>query len=968
MKPLLLSLLISSLSFSAFAESQKQNTIRISPPRIPIQLVTPMNETAIQIQKVSTKVEILGSLAETTIELTFFNPNNRQLEGTLEFPLIEGQNITALALDINGEMRDAVPVPKAKGREVFEAIERRKVDPALLEQTAGNNFKLRVYPIPAKGTRTVRIQYQEVLANSTSGRQYSLPVNFGHSVSSYQLEVIAKGSQNQPISSQLNFKQNKSQHYSASLETKNINNLKTIDVVIPNENTPRLYTQSFKNQDYFYAEIPLSSESQVRELPNKIGILWDASLSARNKDIKSELALLDDYFKQVKNATVELTVLRHQAENPVQFKIKNGDWSSLKQYIEKISYDGASNLSNWKNNTQIDEYLLFSDGLENFGLKQKIQLQANQRLYTIYSNKLEIDSLRLRQFAESNHGQFITWSDATSFKHAQNQLFHDSDHLIRVDGKGVSDLQIPSYFAEDGLVKVFGQYSKSVGDQANLEIQVQQGKQVKNISLPFKNTTESKQIAPLWANYKVQELSQNATENQKQIQKIGQTFNIVTPNTSLIVLENLSDYLQYGIEFPESLRAEYLKTTTGPSKFLAHQQASQHASNRRDAINTYKEHQEWWNKKWPKDKPKEEKVPKKYAQAVPIAADAASAEYVMESAAVAHAPSPLANQSLARRTQSSNAATGSSNISIEIQPWKENAPYIDRLEKANKQQAFQIYLDERAENINNPSFYLTVADIFLQKGMNNEAKQVVSNLAELNLENRYILRLLGQQLMVLKQYEDAIQVYKKVLNIAEEEPQSWRDLALAYAENKQYDDAITTMNEVVNRKWDSRFGGIQLIAIDELNNMIAKAPNSAAINKIDKELIQNLPVGIRVVLTWDSDNSDMDLWVIDPNGEKTFYGNKNSYQGGKISNDFTGGYGPEVFWLKEPKSGEYTIKAHYFGDRQQIVTGPTTAFVRLIRNWGKPNQSEEILRIKMTKDRLNSGDDGGIMIGKFTVK
>ena len=966
MKPLLLSLLISSLCFTAFAETpQAKHTQRIKFPRPPIQLVTPKNESAIEIQKATTKVEILGNLAETTIELTFYNPNNRQLEGTLEFPLIEGQNITGLALDINGEMREAVPVPKAKGREVFEAIERRRVDPALLEQTAGNNFKLRVYPILPRGTRTVRIQYQEVLTNTASGRQYSLPVNFSNSVNSYELEVVAKGSENQPISSQLNFKQDQSQHYSAKFQTKNIHDLKTIDVVIPNENKPRLYTQTFKNKDYFYAEIPLSSESQPRELPNKIGILWDASLSAQNKDIKSELALLDDYFKRVKKATVEITVLRHQAEKPVQFKIKNGNWNELKQFIEKIRYDGATNISNWKNNTGINEYLLFSDGLENFGIQQKIKLQPNQRLYTIYPDNLQINSKRLRSLAESNHGQFISWSDSTSFKHAQNQLLQDSDRLIRVDGKGISDLEIPSYFAENGLIKVFGQYSKSVDDQANLEIQIQQGQQIKNIILPFKNKTESQQIAQLWAKHKVLNLDQNTPENQKQIQKIGQTFNIVTQNTSLIVLENLSDYLQYEIEPPESLRAEYQKGMNNPFRGLVKEEP---VDGLKLALKDYKEHQEWWNTKWPKDKPKNYEGSEKYAEVMPVSAQAASADYIMESAAVAPAPSARSNRSSPRRTQSSNATSQSSNISIEIQPWKEDAPYIDRLEKANKNEAFQIYLNERAENLNNPSFYLTVADIFLQKGMKNEAKQVVSNLAELNLENRYILRLLGQQLMILQQYDDAIQVYKKVLSIAEEEPQSWRDLALAYAENKQYDDAITTMYKVVNRQWDSRFGGIQLIATDELNNMIVKAPNSPAIKGINTQLIQNLPVGIRVVLTWDSDNSDMDLWVIDPNGEKTFYGNKNSYQGGKISNDFTGGYGPEVFWLKEPKAGEYTIKAHYYGDRQQIVTGPTTAFVRLIRNWGKPNQSEEILRIKMTKDRLNSGEDGGILIGKFTVK
>lgn len=980
MKPLLLPLIISSLTFTSIIAQAKSISTQRMPQRISISASIPANETAIQLKKVDTKVEIIGNLAETTLELTLFNPNKRQLEGTLEFPLQEGQNITALALDINGEMRDAVPVPKAKGRQVFEAIERRRVDPALLEQTQGNNFKLRVYPIPARGTRIVKITYQEILSSGAEGRKYSLPTNFGNHVNSYQLEVLVKGFEQAPSSGQLKFSAQNNQEFKASLQKNNIEQLQHIDISIPSENKARLYTQHFKNNDYFFAEIPLSKINQERQLPSKIGILWDASLSGKNRDIQSELVLLDAYFKKVANADIEVTILRQKIGKPTQFKIKNGDWSELKKYLENIQYDGATNLSTWINNTNIQEYLLFSDGLENFGKTANIALKPNQRLYSIHSDIDVNNALRLRQIAEKHQGQYITWNDPESFKQAQQMLLQDSARIIQVEGKGIHDIQIPSYLAENGLVGIYGQYSRLVGDQAALEIKTRQGNEVRSVVLPFKNAIESKQIAPLWAKHKVIDLNQNAVEHEKKILELGQKFNIVTPNTSLIVLENLSDYLQYEIEPPASLLAEYQKAVQNRWNVKQNQQEQ----SLENAIKNYKDHQEWWNKKWPKDKPQLEANEKREGQRgrpnpfsslgggsfnsnAVIVADAPPAPATVHTAQRTKRPQPMMTRHAASSKSSTNR-TSSSNYSIEIQAWKENAPYVSRLENASNQQAYNIYLDERAENLNNPSFYLTVSDIFIRKGMQQEAIQVVSNLAELNLENRYILRLLGQQLLILKQYQDAIEAYKKVLAMAEEEPQSWRDLALAYAENKQYNDAITTMYEVVKRSWDSRFGGIQLIATDELNNFIAKAPNSPAIKNIDSKLIKNLPVGMRVVLTWDSDNSDMDLWIIDPNQEKTYYGHKQSYQGGKISNDFTGGYGPEVFWLKEPKKGEYTVKAHFYGDRQQIVTGPTTAFVRLIRNWGKPNQSEEILRVKMTKERLNTQTDGAVMIGKFIVK
>lgn len=966
---------LTPLTFSTAKDVVIEPRIATSPVEImprPIQIITAKNGTAIQLKSVKTQVEIINGLAETTMEMQLYNPNTRPLEGNLEFPLQEGQQITALALDINGEMRDAVPVPKAKGQQVFEAIERRNVDPALLEQTQGNNFKLRVYPIPAQGTRTVRIRYQEALSQSSQDKRYRLPLQFANQVQNYQLEISIKGVETIPKSEQLTFTRNAKNEYRATLKNPKLTALKHIDILIPSNQQAQLFTQHFKNADYFYAEIPVVDMSQARPLPENIGILWDASLSARQRDLQSELALLDAYFQKIQNATVELTLLRYKASAPQSFKIKNGDWSALKKFLENVVYDGATHLCDWKNNSNIQEYLLFSDGLDNYGLQQNIQLSDKQRLYTIQGNALNLDHQQLRQLAEKNHGQYLFWQNTNEFKQAQHALLHDQSRLIQVDGNGISELYIPSYFPENGIVRVFGKYSPLVGDQAALKLKLNNGEQQQTLQLPFNSSLNSQQVAALWAKQKVAQLLPQATLNEQAIQSLAQDFNLVTPNTSLIVLENLDDYVQYKIQPPASLKAEYEQRITAQQQSM--QQKQQQALAR--SIDEYKEHQHWWEKDFPKQKIKPSHAEKMANAPVVEVAPApqmpapVSAEYAADAiatdsvAATTETREVLQSRSQKAQQRSSNTPQ---NITIEIQAWKDDAPYVARLEKASKQQAYQIYLDERENNLNNPSFYLTVAEIFKQKGLHDEAVLVISNLAELNLENRHVLRLLGQQLMLLQQYEDAIVIYQKVLNMAEEEPQSWRDLALAYAENKQYDDAIRTMYHVVSHEWDQRFGGIHLIAVDELNNFIAKAPNSPAIKDIDKKLIRNLPVGIRVVLTWDSDNSDMDLWVIDPNQEKTYYSNRHSAQGGKISNDFTGGYGPEAFWLKQPMKGEYSIKAHYYGDRQQIVTGPTTAFVRLIRDWGTSKQSEEILRVKMTKDRLQTGEDGAVLIGKFKV-
>ena len=134
-------LLITSLACSLMAKAQ-------SP-----QLSVKGNDSAlVKMSQLLINVKIVGNIAYTTAEMHFFNSGTKQMEAELLFPLPEGVSVSRYAIDINGKIREAVPVNKNKGKQVFEAIEHRRVDPGLLEKVEGNNFKTRIYPIMPKGS------------------------------------------------------------------------------------------------------------------------------------------------------------------------------------------------------------------------------------------------------------------------------------------------------------------------------------------------------------------------------------------------------------------------------------------------------------------------------------------------------------------------------------------------------------------------------------------------------------------------------------------------------------------------------------------------------------------------------------------------------------------------------------------------------------------------------------------------
>lgn len=115
-------------------------------------------------------VEIRDQIARTTIEESFVNHTSSRLEGIFHFPLPQDASISGFGMWIGGELVEADVVEKQRAREIYETILREKRDPGLLEWTGGNIFKARVFPIEANSEKRIKIVYTQVLP--LRGRQF----------------------------------------------------------------------------------------------------------------------------------------------------------------------------------------------------------------------------------------------------------------------------------------------------------------------------------------------------------------------------------------------------------------------------------------------------------------------------------------------------------------------------------------------------------------------------------------------------------------------------------------------------------------------------------------------------------------------------------------------------------------------------------------------------------------------------
>lgn len=107
---------------------------------------------------------------------------------------------------------------------------------------------------------------------------------------------------------------------------------------------------------------------------------------------------------------------------------------------------------------------------------------------------------------------------------------------------------------------------------------------------------------------------------------------------------------------------------------------------------------------------------------------------------------------------------------------------------------------------------------------------------------------------------------------------------------------------------------------------------------------------LRVVLSWDSNGTDLDLHVVAPDGEHTWYGSRAANNGGALDVDVTTGYGPEIYANPTPPKGLYHVFVNYFGAREdEYRTGMTTAQLAVVSGEGTPQETIRTFRVPMRR-------------------
>jgi Flp pilus assembly protein TadD len=253
-----------------------------------------------------------------------------------------------------------------------------------------------------------------------------------------------------------------------------------------------------------------------------------------------------------------------------------------------------------------------------------------------------------------------------------------------------------------------------------------------------------------------------------------------------------------------------------------------------------------------------------------------------------------------------------------------------------------------------------LGDVLMDRGEKDDAERVYSSIVELLPHDPDAQRALAT---LLKQRGDLDAARQRLVSAVETRPKDSRllfELADVELRLGRMDAATTRLESVIaapdtpeqirypaKQRLGQVFGEGRRKAKESGNEPVAQELT----RKIDKlELHGALENDIKVYLTWDTDRTDVDLWVTTPSGEKIFYQHKQGTGGEALFDDVTTGYGPESFTAPAAQTGEYLVQVNYFSARRSAFPEARGEVV-VVLDEGRPSEKKRVLPYRLFAEK-----------------
>ena len=851
--------------------------------------------------------------------------------------------------------KQAIMVSREKAAFAYNDTVAKQVDPALLEWGGAGIFSAKVFPLFAKQTHRVVIGYDLDLRRLDGDLMLDLPLSDRNIEKRVNLTINSKGSSsvmlNKVISGELQPSQSILGNNELIETSLSSNKLDGIRVTVK-EHANVTLVQSDDVANYFTRQwvVDLPKESTVSN-PNAIFVV-DTSLSASPDKFYQWLELLEQILSNNEQDIEQFAFMHFNTQThwwrPGFVKNNPKQRERLKNHLQHLVLEGATNLSaaleeaalpKWRdeevtNNSQTNpnhassyDVFLFSDGASTWGetepyfisesvKRQKTKNSDFQRLFT-YSLGVngEDQSLLQHLTREIGGGNFVLSKDEnyTSLSKAHRWLPWS---IAKVSAEGSSDLLIrgrPNTVYPGQLLTFAGRSKGTVSGP--IRISVKKGSKEKSFDIATLVKIDSTLAARSYGQIAVNQLESLGELEGKVAAAYANYYRVPGRSSSLLMLESNADYERYKINPQQDKFVVKRRVVTSVFESIRENIAAVLSSPKKRFLDMLQNLSNLDMIKF--------KLPGPAMLMI---------EYLPESAFSYADVNKTLNDNL--------------NESRPMDDFKASKGYLKMLKSG----------DINYEKLRKESRKR------LKRYDNQSGLTVLSSLVENSPNDVMILREVAFEAEKLGLFIEAFQLHMKAAKLRPFEPQSYNYLAKLAHKQGLPDLALAYFEIGMAGEWSARFGDFKLIhQIDYMNflKQLESADDSGvafdatfdakdfAELKYEQLLrqVESSASDLIIAIGWNSERSDVDLHVIEPSGEECYYSHKETKSGGRITADVTQGYGPEMYMNHKAPKGEYEIYVKYFSSDRNKMGVNTSVQVRIIENWGRANQTEQLRNI-----------------------
>ncbi|QIE60001.1 hypothetical protein G5B37_10625 [Rasiella rasia] len=654
----------------------------------------------------------------------------------------------------------------------------------------------------------------------------------------------------------------------------------------------------------------------------KITVFWDASSKTRARDTEREITFLKEFLTTKSGAEVRVVIFNESIVSNTSFSISEATTATLIQLIENVSYKGYSDYSLLEIEPA-DEILLFAENKPMFGT---FQLDQNIPVHSINSGLNTISDLYFESLADFTSGSY---KKLRQNEHTMTSVTNES----YITGQFLQgEMPVPyAIIAKEGSLQEF-----NTDAEGYFKVPATAGDRLTFYSLgnyPKTLTVASKTLYQVMAVPKAEQLAEvNLKASYKRSEYAFDSIlqlDMVEGREVPVRSVHKSQFNRNAFTIGDAIDGIY-----GARSYYSPRQGQTYITVGGGCARVFVDGVEMRVESIPVHLVENISIFKSYSRVLPC-----PSRIIVTTR--------LHKDRIDQRLRKKGYEQLKNNFYTEEVPILNfDAVATDYLIDVDSKLSTKIKLEKyrslRKRYKDKVDFYVEMALYFYQLDA-GAAREVRNDFAFVANDNVKALRILAYLHEHAREFLQAQKVYTRILEMAPNEPQSYRDLALMFQETGAYDKSLELyLNMLGNGVPGVDFTPLHSVLSNELQRLINLYKHKIDYHRLPNDwLVTNFNIDVRMTATWSDTNVPFEFQFVNP--EKRFYNwNSDDNITKKALKETT----TEEFVIDDAQSGNWLINVRYTGDENASNIPPYLKYT-VYKNFGTPQEQRQIKLVKL---------------------